>query len=320
MRMSGLHLSFLLPNYNGASLLSRCFPSVVAAAERGGCDVIVVDDASTDGSVAWLHENAPQVRVVRNPKNRGFASTANRGVGLADTEWVMLLNTDVRVESDIVRRVLPYLDGEDLFAVTFRADNIDGVFREGAKGLSVRNGLMKVHHWPDRWPSRVVNGSRTSAYAVGAHAVFHRRRFLKLGGFDSIYHPAYSEDTDLGYRAWRCGYAVVYADDVRVSHHHFGAIATRYSVTSIWVMKLRNRILFTESSLTDARYLWELRLLVALRLPVYVLSRPDFIRGLIAALPGLIRARARRTLLKLAAVRSHREVMQLLSPGDTRDD
>ena len=101
--------AIVIPNWNGRDLLEKYLPSVVAAAERvPGSEVIVVDNGSTDGSAAFVRERFPQVRVVALEKNLGFGGGSNAGFRAARHDVVVLLNSDMRVEPDLLQ---PLLDG-----------------------------------------------------------------------------------------------------------------------------------------------------------------------------------------------------------------
>ncbi|NBW98089.1 glycosyltransferase family 2 protein, partial [bacterium] len=90
-------LSVVIPNFNGAHLLRQNLPSVVAALEKSGLrhEIIVADDCSTDDSVSFLGSEYPQIRIVKNETNRGFAKNINSGLKKATGSLVLCLNSDV---------------------------------------------------------------------------------------------------------------------------------------------------------------------------------------------------------------------------------
>src|SRR3989338_7282234 len=94
-------ISVIIPNYNGKYLLEKNLPSVVK--NCSGCDIIVVDDASTDGSVELLKHKFKKVRIVRLNKNIGFAAAANLGVEKAKSPLVLLLNSDVSPRQNFLK-------------------------------------------------------------------------------------------------------------------------------------------------------------------------------------------------------------------------
>ncbi len=91
---SSILVSILIPNYNGGELVLRCLGSVYQEAPRIALEVIVVDNASNDGSPSAIADRFPQVRLIRNAENLGFAQAVNQGLRLARGEYVLLLNSD----------------------------------------------------------------------------------------------------------------------------------------------------------------------------------------------------------------------------------
>ena len=103
-------LSVIILNWNGEKLLKQFLPSVVAHSNDEGCEVVVADNGSTDGSVALLTNNFPEVRLIRFEENLGFAEGYNRAIKQVDAEYVVLLNSDVETTPDWLRPLLAYLE------------------------------------------------------------------------------------------------------------------------------------------------------------------------------------------------------------------
>jgi GT2 family glycosyltransferase len=110
--------SIVIPNWNGRDLLAKYLPSVIGAAERlPGCEIIVVDNGSEDGSAQFLLDTFPQVRVVALPRNLGFGSGSNAGFRAATHDIVVLLNSDMRVEADFLAPLLAGFTDPQVFSV-----------------------------------------------------------------------------------------------------------------------------------------------------------------------------------------------------------
>src|SRR5579885_1932369 len=103
------HVSVVIANWNGKHLLERFLPSVLAAL-REGDEVIVVDNGSRDGSVTFLCEHFPSVRLVCLPKNYGFSVANNLGVLVARNDIVVLLNNDMQPQADFLAPLLEHFD------------------------------------------------------------------------------------------------------------------------------------------------------------------------------------------------------------------
>ena len=111
--------SVVIPNWNGRDLLEKYVPSVVAAtSHRQGNEIIVVDNASRDGSAEFVESNFPNVRVLRMRENLGFGGGSNAGFRAARNGIVVLLNSDMRVAEDFLQPLLDGFSDADVFAVS----------------------------------------------------------------------------------------------------------------------------------------------------------------------------------------------------------
>jgi len=87
-------ISVIIPNYNGASYLEPCLDSVLLQSAGPDIEIVLIDNGSTDGSVAWVRERFPSVRVIANAENLGFTRAVNQGIAAASGELLLLLNND----------------------------------------------------------------------------------------------------------------------------------------------------------------------------------------------------------------------------------
>jgi GT2 family glycosyltransferase len=237
-----MKIGIVIPCYNSRELLEKYFPSVREIARMHSAEIIVVDDASADTGVDYLRR-FPDVRLYQNDENLGFIKTVNKGVANSPADIVFLLNTDIEARSDFIAPVLPHFDDDEVFAVSLKALNPDGSFREGAKRVVFRFGFPRVlHNEKDQPPP--VGGIHYTDYPVGGHCAVRKSMFDRLGGFDEIYSPFYWEDTDLGYRARARGWKIIYEPGSEVYHHHQGVIRSTYKEQRIRTVKIRNRIIF----------------------------------------------------------------------------
>jgi len=309
--------TIVIPSYQHRPALAEYLPSVVEAARA--CDqpaaIIVVDDASKDGTSEFLRESFPQVRVLRHERNQGFVPAVTTGTRAAETEIVILLNSDMRVARDFVRPLLAAFDAPDTFAAVAaiyqmeeggRCESItQGAFERGIFRLNFLGGYRPRN--PDA-PLPVL-------YACGGAMAFRRELFLQLGGFDPIFRPYYWDDSDLGYRAWKAGYRSVYVHRSAVLHFHPGPIKKYQPKGRIERIQQRNRFLFMWKNLTDPWMLTGHLLLLCPHLLVStVTGRWRFVAALAQAaakLPEALRARRR---VKPLLIRSDGEVLRLSSP------
>lgn len=193
--------TIIVPNYNGM----RFLPDLMASLERqslGGARIIVVDDASTDDSCAYLRGEHPTVTVLRNERNLGFAGTCNAGLRAATTTFVVLLNNDTTVDEDWLATGLAAFDAPDVAAVASLVVLADPPHRIDSAGdvYSVVGGAAKRCHGRPRESARDL--PREVFSACGASAFYRREVIVQLGCLDERM-VSYYEDVDMGFRlAW----------------------------------------------------------------------------------------------------------------------
>jgi N-acetylglucosaminyl-diphospho-decaprenol L-rhamnosyltransferase len=302
----------LIPSYNSWSNLEQHLPALLAEVGPLGVEVVVSDDASPDGSADRIEAAFPGVRVLRRGTNGGFGENCNSAIAQLDGfERVLLLNADVRVRPGFLQPLEAALDG-DVFAVSSVSVDDEGRVEDGARFGRLVRGLL-------RWRAldlEALTEPHPSFYAVGAHVLFDRSRFLALGGFDPLYRPYYWEDADLGYRAWKRGWRVLVEPASRVEHRREGSdIRRAHGEEAVARVILRNRFLFLWANLHDPRLWWWGHVLpVSLRfLTGWLRLDRRFYRALLAALGRrgeAVRARRRN---KAEAIRGDREVLAELS-------
>jgi len=236
--------SLVIPNWNGKDLLERFLPSWIAAiAAHPGSEVIVVDNGSTDGSAEWIQTNYPDVRLLALPRNLGFGGGSNAGFRAAKNDVVVLLNSDMRVETDFLAPLLAGFTDETVFAVSCQIFLGDTTKRREETGLTEgwwQDGGLRVGHRED--PE--VNCLFPCFYGGGGSCAFDRRKFFELSGFDELLAPFYLEDTDLGFLAWKRGWKVLYQPASIVHHEHRGTIGKRYGPDYIQSILQKNFLLF----------------------------------------------------------------------------
>ena len=212
--------SVVIPTYNGRALLGPCLASI--ARHRPAAtpiEVIVADDASTDGTAAWLAGTHPDVRLVRLERNGGFCAAANAGVAAARGHYVQLLNNDTEVtEGWIEAGLAPFGDPAvgsvaPLVLVRSEPDRVDSAGDSYAlTGWPFKRGHGEpAARWAAHPPDRVFGASASSA--------FYRAAALQAVGvaFDPSF-GSYYEDVDLAFRLRWAGYECVYAPACRILH------------------------------------------------------------------------------------------------------
>lgn len=214
--------SVVIPAYNGQKFLEANFPLVMAL---GAEEIIVVDDASIE-PVSF-----PKVKTIHHPKNLGFPISVNDGFAAASGDIVILLNQDVRPHPDLIKNTLPHFKDQKIFAVTFNEQDRSWAQLYWENGLlQYKNGLKdnKIHY---------------SGWASGGSAAFRKSIWDKLGGFDPVFSPGYSEDLDLGIRATKAGYKIIWDPKCRVTHLSESTFNKSFPRRQLQYIKDRNNLL-----------------------------------------------------------------------------
>jgi GT2 family glycosyltransferase/glycosyltransferase involved in cell wall biosynthesis len=272
--LSGL-ASIVILNWNGRSLLEEGIPSVIKAVHTDGRphEIIVVDNGSSDDSIEYLSKNFPEVRVLALRENTGFAEGNNAGVREAKNDVVVLLNNDMIVDPGFLRPLLNGF-GPGTFAVSSRIFHQDPSAKREETGKTTavfRRGMIDYSHLEiEQHPPRSYY---PVFWAGGGSSAFHRERFIALGGFKNLFSPAYVEDTDLSYDAWRAGWEVLLAPASIVHHKHRASSNRRFSPSRLQMLVMRNQFLFLWKNIHS----WKLLLSHGVYLPwnCYRLARDN---------------------------------------------
>jgi len=237
-------ISVVIPNYNGQDLLNKNLPKVIKTCPN--CEIIVVDDASTDDSVDFLQKNFKRIKLIQLAKNKGFAHAVNEGVRKANGDLVLLLNSDVSPRANFLQRPLSHFNRGDLFAVGFADYSHENgkVIIRGRGGAIFDRGFVK--HFA------LTSESGKTLWVSGGSGIFDRYKFLELGGFDVNFAPFYWEDIDLCFRAWQKGYRCLFEPRSKVDHYHEeGVIKKSKSEFFIKTISYKNQFLFVWKNISD---------------------------------------------------------------------
>lgn len=244
MKKIPLTVSIVLPNWNGAALLRKNLPAVIAAAR--GSEIIVADDASEDESVKLLADSFPEVSVVANSTRQGFSGNINSGVARATGDIVILLNTDVRPDKDFIPPLIVRFSDPKVAAVGCLEESHEpeGVVKRG-RGIARWEKGFFVH-------SRGEVNATDTAWVSGGSSAFRRSVWQELGGMDTVYNPFYWEDIDLSYQILKSGYTIMFEPKSVVSHYHEeGKIKTSFTPSDIKRIVYRNQFIFLWKNISD---------------------------------------------------------------------
>jgi GT2 family glycosyltransferase len=231
----------LVLSYNSRKHLQANLDSLLALDYPSGrLEIILVDNASSDGSADWVRQTYPAVRVVETGANLGFAGGNNAGAQAASHPWLAILNPDTRVTPGWLRALTaPLAAHPEAVCIASKMLAWDGESIDFADAAINFMG----------WGCQPGLGSRQLAafdegkdllFACGGAMLIRREVFLEMGGFDEAY-MAFFEDVDLGWRLWLRGYQVRFAPEAVVYHRHHGSWDGVAS-PRIWLLAERNTL------------------------------------------------------------------------------
>lgn len=231
-------VSVIVINFNGKHHLEACFNALVKQTyPADSLELLLIDNASHDGSVAWMAEHFPQVRVLANATNVGFAPAVNQGAVAAKGTYVALINNDAYADPRWIEAMVQLIQSQ----------RERGVVCVGAKMLDwfgqridfIGGGVnfygMGNQFFHDLPVDAVQVNQHELLFACGGAMLVDRTIFLQVGGFDEDYF-AYFEDVDFGWRLWLYGYRVMLAPEAIVYHRQHGTANAmyRYQVNTLF--------------------------------------------------------------------------------------
>jgi GT2 family glycosyltransferase len=257
-------ISVVIPNYNGEQLLPQVLPTVFAALIQSGVpsEIIVVDDCSVDETVQLLNEKFPGVKLLQNKVNSGFSVTSNKGISAAQYDWVLLLNSDVKLAPDYFQPLLKYTTRENVFGVMGRIVGWeDDKIQDGAKYPFFHGVKIKTSGNYLLANEEEMKTGLYSMYLSGANAFMNKARFIEIGGLNELFSPFYVEDFELSLRAWRSGYECYYEHNAICRHKTSATIVTGNKKENVKKIYNRNKMYLHAIHLSRGkRFLWFLQL------------------------------------------------------------
>jgi len=242
-----------MTNWNGRELLEKTIPLVQKAIEFDKDNqyrFIVIDDCSTKNDIEFISENFPYVETIKTPLNSGFQGAVNFGITQTDDELILIMNNDIYPKPDGFSKLAQYFStGADsnLFAVTGRFYNWDEkTFLYGNRGGEFKLGHLWLY---EKDPFDV---SSQTFFACGGCALWDKKKFEQLGGFDLLYHPLYYEEIDISYRALKRGWKIIYEPGAVFYHRVQSTITVQHKLKKIRVISGANNYLFTWKNITDS--------------------------------------------------------------------
>lgn len=263
--MSRHRIAIVILNWNGADMMRRFLPSVIAATGDEG-EVIVADNGSTDDSCGMLAREFPQVRLIRLPENFGFAEGYNRALAGLDADYYLLLNSDVEVEAGWTDKLLGFMDAHPEVAacqpkLLSYADRGRFEYAGAAGGYIDRYGypFCRGRIFADVEEDKGQYDAPASLFwATGAALMIRRTDWQTAGGLDGRFF-AHQEEIDLCWRLRSRGRQIACVPEVRV--WHVGGASLDQSNPRKTFLNFRNNLIMLYKNLPEA----ELRPVMRLR-------------------------------------------------------
>jgi GT2 family glycosyltransferase len=239
-------VAIVIVSYNTRKLVRRCLESLQAWPPRTPLDVIVVDNASRDGSVEMLQSEFPAVRVVANRRNLGYSAAVNIGIEASSADYVLVLNPDIVIREGAIDRMVEFMDANPEAGIAAaKLVNTDGSLQYSCRSfytpmtlLMRRTPLGKL--FPD---SRIVRrhlmldydhaAPRIVDWVIGACMLARRAAIEAVGGMDERFF-LYFEDVDWCFRMSRQGWKVWYLPQAEMVHEHRRESARPRLSRSFW--------------------------------------------------------------------------------------
>lgn len=222
-----MKVTIVIPNYNGKHFMEPCLSSLSEQTYKN-FHILVVDNASSDGSIEYMEENYPDIELIKLQKNFGFSKAVNIGIQHSRTPYVILLNNDTTVDTRYVEEMVKAIEkSPKIFSVSSKM-----IQMYHPELIDSAGDLYTLLGWGvcrgcGRPVSNYTKYDEIFTACAGA-AIYRRSVFDEIGYFDEN-HFAYLEDIDIGYRARIYGYYNMYCPTALVYHVGSGTSGSKYN-------------------------------------------------------------------------------------------
>ena len=230
--------SFIVVSFNNRDLLGPCFDSIYRDVKGDPLEIIVSDNGSEDESVSFVRENYPDVVVIENGRNLGFAAAINKGIDISDGQYIVLMNTDSELTPGAMDTIGEYMDGNpdvgicggELIGPDGKSQNSVAAFPGIATEIFNKSLLKRL--FPKRYPGKVneIGHPIDVDSIIGALMVVRKAAIDRVGPLDERFF-FFMEETDWCLRMKRGGYRVSIIPGAKIIHHQ-GKTAKRFAIRS----------------------------------------------------------------------------------------
>ncbi len=273
-----MKLSIIIICWNDSKVIQDCLRSIFAETTQFPFEVIVSDNGSTDDSVRMIRDTFPQVRVLKNGANLGFAKGNNAGIRVAGGEYVLILNPDTIILRRALEKLVAYADQHsEAGAFGARVLNPDGSFQNCARPIpTVRRYLLAalylrfLGHFSEALQSDLYAGwtgrtEREVGFQSGCCVMFRKETLDRLEGFDDSFFYHF-EEVDLCYRVWKAGRSIRFCPFAEITHLGGQSVSRSPTRFALETYRSRYRFFYKHFGVTGLRRIrWVSLIHLALR-------------------------------------------------------
>jgi GT2 family glycosyltransferase len=236
-------VEIIIITYNSKAIIGNCIDSLFSSIDMKMA-LTVVDNASSDGTVKFIEQQYPSVKIIKNIENMGYAKAVNIGAKSVKGEFFVISNADVVFHNTAVSQMVSYLNAHDKVGVI----GVQQIFPDGRwqrsyglvpgilDSLSNLMGITLIHNWRRRlsWPRKVDINPKQVAYIDGAVIAVRKKAFESVSGFDEDFF-FYAEEADFCLRLRRNGWKSVFLPSGRITHIRGGSSTKVDSATDKYI-------------------------------------------------------------------------------------
>lgn len=249
-------VSIIIVSWNTRDALRDCLKSVFKQTKGGSFEAIVIDNASSDGSAQMVKQEFPQVILIENIDNRGFAAANNQGMLIAQGRYILLLNPDTVILDQAIDKTIKFAEeNPDAAVIGVRNDDKDGQLTPNCfMFASVQNLIISLLGLHRLFPKNRLFGRERLTWwnylsvkevdvVAGCFMLVHREALSQVGGLDERYFM-YGEEMDWCWRFKKAGWKVLYYPDARIIH--YGGLSASQNPQEMRKELQRSFLLFIE--------------------------------------------------------------------------
>jgi GT2 family glycosyltransferase len=282
------HLEFLLPTLQ---------ETIGSYQGQSDIRVLILDNGCDEITKNYVRSSYPQFSYQFSRAN-DFLFSLNDEIKNMDSDFILLLNDDLKLDRDLLNQLLPMMEKGDnsIFAISCRIMNWEGNLTSSAVRMAAyEKGWMKNYYL-----DHSERQTKYTLFASGGSSLLRTRYFNLLGGFDTLFRPAYSEDVDLGIRAWQMGWKVVYQPKAFVYHREGGSTKNYFENDELEKVIYKNEVLCMIKNTRVAGFLFWFFLLLPYRLIYNYIYHRNYYKGMVRAIGKLSLALAKRKKIEVS--------------------